>query len=155
MLKWFRKRRIDGLVAAVEQYISENQSVDVKPKKPAKDAQEGDKPRVQYSYRDTYDPNETHKAMDEAYKMMKGIVVGRDYAGAMAMLESRINMSFVDKLLEHMRKRELSSVDVYKRAQLDRRLFSKIMRAARHVCARRLICSPELCYTANTKEYKM
>lgn len=127
MFKWLRKRWIDKLVISVEQYINEKYegkcSIVVRPGEPIGGSgkeDNTDRPKVQHSYRDTYNP-------DTAYSMMKSIAYGQDISRALAGLENSTNMSFVDKLLEYMRKRQLSNVEVYKMAQLDRRLFSKIV----------------------------
>jgi hypothetical protein len=42
-------------------------------------------------------------------------------------LDANKNMTFVEKMLEHIDKRHLLDSDVYKTAQVDRRLFSKII----------------------------
>lgn len=42
-------------------------------------------------------------------------------------LSSTTNLSFVEKLLLHIRQKDLFEPDVYKSAQMDRRLFSKII----------------------------
>lgn len=42
-------------------------------------------------------------------------------------LENSIDRSFVDKMLEHINKKQLKDSVVYKAAQVDRRLFSKIV----------------------------
>ncbi len=42
-------------------------------------------------------------------------------------LGENTNMTFVDKMLEHISKRHIRDTDVYKAAQIDRRLFSKIV----------------------------
>ena len=42
-------------------------------------------------------------------------------------LSSSTNLSFVEKLLLHIRQKDLFEPDVYKSAQMDRRLFSKII----------------------------
>ena len=76
--------------------------------------------KVQYSYRDTYNP-------DTAYSMMRNITRGQDVSRSLAGLEDSINMTFVDKLLDIMKRRQLSNVEVYRMAQIDRRLFSKIV----------------------------
>lgn len=42
-------------------------------------------------------------------------------------LSATINLTFVDKLLSYIREKDLTEPEVYKAAQIDRRLFSKII----------------------------
>lgn len=50
-----------------------------------------------------------------------------DYSDLKPVLEKVVNQTFVDKVNEYIQKRELSVTSVYKAAQMDRRLFSKVM----------------------------
>ncbi len=118
-----RQRRIRELIARAEEYIKKNLKetpVSVKPDTDTGAKTESGGSHVQYSLRDSYDP-------DRARSSMLRIVNGTDLEEALYVLENGTNMSFVDKLLYYMKKKDMNSTEVYKVALLDRRLFSKII----------------------------
>ena len=78
---------------------------------------EGDEPR--YSV-DDYDS----EAVDAA---MRGEISERNIADLDAVLERAAKQSFVDRVIEIIRQKGVRDSAVYKAAQIDRRLFSKIM----------------------------
>ena len=77
-------------------------------------------PDIRHSYDDSYDSDSIQMAMrslsssDSPYKTLLA-------------LEKSTNMSFVEKMLEHINRKQLRDSTVYKAAQIDRRLFSKIV----------------------------
>ncbi len=77
--------------------------------------------QVQFSIgsQDNYDKNSIKSVLqkslnDDPYKVLKEI-------------EKSTNMSFVDKMLDYIDSRNLRDSEIYKAAQIDRRLFSKIV----------------------------
>lgn len=80
-----------------------------------------DKPKIKYSLKDDpfdeYDP-------DLVARVMKKYL--RDKTPPES-LSSTTNITFVQKLEQHIRNKNLASADVYKAALMDRRLFSKIV----------------------------
>ena len=82
-------------------------------------------PRVRYSIKrkpglaDNYD----EKAVNSFMQMLNQ----KSAPDTASLLDSSIDMSFVDKLLQLIQDRQLRDSAVYKAAQIDRRLFSKIV----------------------------
>ncbi len=73
-----------------------------------------------YSMRDNYDS-------DTVKLMLKNMSYSAPTSRMIRDLNANTNMTFVDKLLDHISKRHMRDSDVYKAAQIDRRLFSKIV----------------------------
>ena len=79
---------------------------------------EPDKPK--YSQRDNYDSSTIQRTLRNMSDSTPAARILRD-------LDNYTDMTFVDKLLEHISKSHMKDSDVYKAAQIDRRLFSKIV----------------------------
>ena len=75
---------------------------------------------VQYSVRDNYNS----QSIDRAVRSLSST---NSPLGALRTLENNTNMSFVDKMLDYINAKHMRDSDVYKAAQIDRRLFSKIV----------------------------
>ena len=75
---------------------------------------------VQYSFRDNYDS----QSIDRAVRSLSS---SDSPMKALRTLEDNTNMSFVDKMLDYINIKHMRDSDVYKAAQVDRRLFSKIV----------------------------
>ena len=75
---------------------------------------------VRYSLRDNYDSS----SIDRAVRSLSST---DSPLRALRTLEDNTNMSFVDKMLDYINIKHLRDSDVYKAAQVDRRLFSKIV----------------------------
>lgn len=75
---------------------------------------------VKYSLRDNYDSG----SIDRAVRSLSST---DSPLRAIRTLEDNTNMSFVDKMLDYINIKHLRDSDVYKAAQVDRRLFSKIV----------------------------
>ena len=75
---------------------------------------------VQYSFRDNYDS----QSIDRAVRSLSS---SDSPLKALRTLEDNTNMSFVDKMLDYINIKHMRDSDVYKAAQVDRRLFSKIV----------------------------
>lgn len=58
---------------------------------------------------------------------MRGLSSDSTFSSALQTLERSRNMSFIDAMLEYISKKQLRDTDVYKAAQVDRRLFSKMV----------------------------
>ena len=71
-----------------------------------------------YSVRDNYN----EKSVSDFMRKFSDSVTAES-----SDLDKSINMSFVDKMLDYIDKKQLRDVAVYKAAQVDRRLFSKIV----------------------------
>lgn len=109
MLQFFRKIRIKEYINEITQYV---QKTYIDPKKLS---------GARYSVSDDdYDE-------DSIVRTMKELSAATPPSKVLRALEEYTNMSFVDKLLEHINKRHLRDSEVYKAAQVDRRLFSKIV----------------------------
>ncbi len=59
-------------------------------------------------------------------RVVRLLLSDRSSAGAARTLDNNTNMSFVDKMLEYIKEGHMRDSDVYKAANIDRRLFSKI-----------------------------
>ena len=76
-------------------------------------------PEVRYSLKDNYNA----KSVSAFMQTMSVSATTPGIEG----LEANIDMSFVDKMLEYINQKQLRDSTVYKAAQVDRRLFSKIV----------------------------
>ena len=96
---------------------------------------------VQYSFKSVPQKQDENK---DCYNEESVDALLRRFSGTSALveliqLERTMDMSFVDKLLEHINRKQLRDSAVYKAAQIDRRLFSKI------VCDRQYKPSKDTC----------
>lgn len=148
MFEWIRRNRIQKLVTQAGQYV---EKIYVEPKK-----EEAPKPvtpesskttsesKVQFSMRDNgasehpkfqrWDEGNGPKySLRDNYdsgtitRTMRNMSPATPTSRILKELDANTNMTFVDKMLEHISKRHMRDVDVYKAAQVDRRLFSKIV----------------------------
>ena len=71
-------------------------------------------------YLDRYDP-------DTISRLLSGQVQSRNVSALNETLEQSVDQSFVEKVIELIRIRDVKDSAVYKAAQIDRRLFSKMM----------------------------
>lgn len=74
---------------------------------------------VKFSLKDNY----SEKSVNA---FMQNLSVSSAFSES-TVLDESIDMSFVDKMLEHINRKQLRDSTVYKTAQVDRRLFSKIV----------------------------
>lgn len=112
MFDWLRKIRIKRLARAAEAYVS------AKYTEPQQD--DSSASSIRYSLSDNYNSGSVKQAMQK-------LSSGTSTSSTLKELDESVNMSFVNKMLEHIRERSLNIPDVYKAAQVDRRLFSKIV----------------------------
>lgn len=75
---------------------------------------------IRYSLRDNYNRNTIQTAM-------RNLSANSSPKGTLRTIESSTDITFVDKMLELIDCKKLRDTDVYKAAQVDRRLFSKIV----------------------------
>ena len=75
---------------------------------------------VPHHRKDSYDP-------DEALRILRSCGTSVEPQTILDRLDRGLNCSFVDKMLEYIEEKGLSHADVYKAAQVDKRLFSKII----------------------------
>ncbi len=124
MFKWIRKNRIQKLVTQARQFLESNyvepeieENIPVVPESPKKPGE----PKVQFQVwgMDNYDSDNIDDAMSRLTTETSHRILEE--------LAGNIDMTFVDKLLEHISKRHMRDSEVYKAAQVDRRLFSKIV----------------------------
>lgn len=78
-----------------------------------------DSGEVRYSLKDNY-------SVKSVNVFMQNIATSQSFTET-SFLDESIDMSFVDKMLEHINRKQLRDSTVYKSAQVDRRLFSKIV----------------------------
>ena len=95
-------------------------------------SEDTDEQDVLYSLRDDEDTNDALK-LDDTFSTSAVATAMRKYnfsTGVEALLrdlDKATNKTFVDALIAHINKKGLRDSEVYKAAQIDRRLFSKIM----------------------------
>lgn len=138
-MKWFYKRKINNLAIKAKAYMDVYYEQPVRPpsiqhsisvvgpkEKPEEKPQESknkfsrepdESPR--YSL-DRYDSETIEEVLRSMYSEAKPQAVVRS-------LEASVDMSFADKMMDLIDSKDLRVVDVYKAAQIDRRLFSKII----------------------------
>ena len=106
-----RRKRTNDYVNKVSAYITEKQ----------REASS----HIQYSLRETY--IEDIYDADNVSKIMKQPTSSTSVSSILAELKKNQNQTFVDCLLYHIDSRDLKESEVYKAAQIDKRLFSKIV----------------------------
>ena len=148
MFEWFKKNRINRLVNLARDYLEKNfvePQKEEKPKPaPAEPPKASSESKVQFSMREKspsgtaqfqkWDVDDGPKfSMRDNYdsitisRTMKNMSASTPTSRILKELDDNTNMTFVDKMLEHISKRHMRDSDVYKAAQVDRRLFSKIV----------------------------
>jgi len=143
MFLFFKRKKIDTLLNGAKEYVTSkyvvsaeepqgrfSREIDVKYilSQGAKKDEEPE-PRVRYSIKED---RPRYSRLKDSYDtksvsaFMQNLSASSGKAG-IAGLEDSIDMSFVDKMLEHINRKQLRDSAVYKAAQVDRRLFSKIV----------------------------
>lgn len=144
-MKWFYKRKIEKLARQAEIYAAiwyrepprpriQNSFSAPKPKKEEEkkiaQPQTSEKSNVKFSLGsdflreepplDRYDGKSIERVLRDLYSE-------KTPQGAMRSLEQSVDMGFADKMMALIDAKQRRVVDVYKAAQIDRRLFSKII----------------------------
>lgn len=145
MFEWIKKNRIEKLVKQARIYVENHFVEPKKEEKPkpstAGTSQELKEPQVQYSRRRRSEEQVQFQKWDDGPKYslrdnydsstisrtMRNMSASTPTSRILKELDDNTNMTFVDKMLEHISKRHMRDSDVYKAAQVDRRLFSKII----------------------------
>ena len=137
MFLFFKKKRIDKLLGGVKGYVASKYEAPVEAKFSREvryslswdaDKQNEADSDVQFSLKDTkprYSLKDNYNAKSVS-AFMQTMSVSATTPGIEG-LEANIDMSFVDKMLEYINQKQLRDSAVYKAAQVDRRLFSKIV----------------------------
>ena len=120
MFELFRRRRITRLTEAARTYAAAKYTIPRK--QPASPSSLGE--GIRFSARSAPADNYDCASIGNAVRSLSS---DAGLSDALRAIEANTNMSFVDKLLEHINSRHMRDSDVYKAAQLDRRLFSKIV----------------------------
>ncbi len=111
----------EAFVEKAQAYIESRQP---SAKEPSSDGQPNivDASKIQFSMRDNYSRDNIHSAVKSAVRSetTNWDLLSRD-------LGSYLNVGFVEEVEDIIRTRGLKDSSVYKAAQIDRRLFSKIM----------------------------
>ena len=117
----FRKKKLDSLEARVRSYISAHYHEPAVPAGPDRD--------IRYSRRQPSGGSGLNDRYDAG--SIRATLSGLPYTASPGqirrMLDDSTDMSFVDKMLEHISRKNASDASVYKAAQVDRRLFSKMV----------------------------
>lgn len=144
---WLRKHHIGKLADQAREYLSNNFA---DPEKEGKTQYSRDdvyssehqsttlysvqaddsEPHVQFQRWDIDEPDIDQKDnynSSAIQQTIRAISDSTPSSGILKKLDANTNMTFVEKLLEHISKRHMRDSDVYKAAQIDRRLFSKIV----------------------------
>lgn len=86
-----------------------------------------DPPHVQYSRRYPPASDGDNYNFSTVSQVMQNYDPKADLFKLLKKLDQATDRTFVDTLMTHIRRKDLRDSDVYKAAQIDRRLFSKIM----------------------------
>lgn len=155
MFDWFKKKRIRKLAGRAEEYVLRHYVEEEKSKnrfrrditpeevklyleikannKIPEQELHGDKQSdVKFSRNPGSGGNPIHGLKDNydggsIQRTIKSMSAATPTDAVIRALENSTNMTFVDKLLEHIDKRHMKDSDVYRAAQVDRRLYSKII----------------------------
>ncbi len=117
-----RKKRVAKLVAESRAYLSETYEPPISA--PVSEAESG----IRYSLGSSYSISE-EDVFDEAFAslMISDTLQTGAYDRLRPLLASTRKQTFVDKVNWYIQKRELRVTSIYRAAQMDRRLFSKVM----------------------------
>lgn len=144
MFDFFKKKRIAKYLQAVGGYVASTfrpepekkpngirysmRSSGVQYKLPQEE--NGETAHIRYSDRQGLDdiPNDGDRFLEDALKLFQcKSISGRTAQQVVSMLDNYLNLTFVDILTRYINKKGWRDSRVYKAAQMDRRLFSKIM----------------------------
>ncbi|MBQ6174857.1 MAG: hypothetical protein IJK28_09555 [Clostridia bacterium] len=79
-----------------------------------------EEPKIRYSLSDTY-------FEDRADSYIDRILRSGNYSDLHGLLDNARNLTFVEKVNAYIQERKIRETAIYKAAQMDRRLFSKVM----------------------------
>jgi hypothetical protein len=130
MFVFFKKKRIEKLLGGAKGYVASKYEAPAEAKFSRevnvryslclkRDKQNESKSGAQFSLKDNYNA----KSVSAFMQSMSVSAATPEIEG----LEASIDMSFVDKMLDYINQKQLRDSTVYKAAQVDRRLFSKIV----------------------------
>ena len=137
MFDIFRKKRIDRYTEGANGYVTRTYAPEPPPKKEPSvkyslrkadpDIKYSDRGDVRYSLSDTDDiPTQGDKFRKDAVEQLFALY-SLNNASLNKQLDSTLNLTFVDMLTRYINMKGWRDSKVYKAAQIDRRLFSKIM----------------------------
>ena len=90
-----------------------------------KDVNETPSKNVRYSLKE--EPSEDHYNASAVSNVLRNYSVAGNYNEMLKTLEQNVNQTFVDRMLYYINLKGLRDSEVYKSAQVDKRLFSKIV----------------------------
>ena len=137
MFEIFRKKRIDRYTEGANGYVTRTYAPEPPPKqepavkyshrKADPDIKYSERGDVRYSISDTDDiPTQGDKFRKDAVEQLFALY-SINNASLNKQLDSTLNLTFVDMLTRYINMKGWRDSKVYKAAQIDRRLFSKIM----------------------------
>ena len=137
MFEIFRKKRIDRYTEGANGYVTRTYAPEPPPKKEPSvkyslrkadpDIKYSERGDVRYSLSDTDDiPTQGDKFRKDAVEQLFALY-SLNNASLNKQLDSTLNLTFVDMLTRYINMKGWRDSKVYKAAQIDRRLFSKIM----------------------------
>ena len=146
MFNFFRKRKINKYVEKASIYVRRIYEPEIRPEEKSPSVKYSrclDSESIRYSDKNdsTSDSFETkfserrtptRKSEDmfnelEVSSVLRNYSTAGNYNETIYALEKNVNLTFVDKLLYYINRRGLRDSEVYKAAQVDKRLFSKIV----------------------------
>ena len=137
MFAIFRKKRIDRYTEGANGYVTRTYAPEPPPKKEPSvkyslrkadpDIKYSERGDVRYSFSDTDDiPTQGDKFRKDAVEQLFALY-SLNNASLNKQLDSTLNLTFTDMLTRYINMKGWRDSKVYKAAQIDRRLFSKIM----------------------------
>ena len=140
MFDFFKKRRIEKYTKWASAYIQQNY---IDPNPPIKTNKRDDvrydlgddpiiykredkpKEKILYSRRDSSDVDKFNAS--KVSNVLKNYSTASNYNEMLEKLEENVNQTFVERLLYYINAKTMRDSEVYKAAQVDKRLFSKIV----------------------------
>lgn len=135
MFGFFRKKRINQYVLDAQRYVNNIfvKSVRTPTKQIYENYKNDDSEKILYSSRNQFVYSDEDSNINDKYNsktvdnIMYSYSISKNAEKTIESLSESVNQTFVDRLLYYIGEKGLRNSEVYKAAQIDKRLFSKIV----------------------------
>lgn len=133
MFEWTRKKKIEGIASRVREFVDANFEDPSVSNSKESSIRYSINPDIMFSVNTDVSESTIKKEEKDdelqplLFKALDDYRKTGSFDRAMNILNERVNLSFVDMMLMYIREKDLKDSTVYKAAQIDRRLFSKIV----------------------------
>lgn len=143
MFDWFRKKRVERLAESVSRYVDANfreeatapkESIATEFSRASGMRHGADVPEGEAAVKSAGGGRFSRRIVpldrydsDTVARAMRSLTADGSPALTLRTIEESTDLSFVDTMLAHISRKQLRDADVYKAAQVDRRLFSKLV----------------------------